>query len=110
MWSIRKERRRPPRRISSAATTSAGSRIDRVSQHQESLLTWKERKKVKKPALRIVRQVRTHGVTTSKANRMKRFVVLLIAAAAKWVLVVVLIVMAGPNLARGPRPEARPKV
>ena len=34
----------------------------------------------------------------------------LLAMAAKWVLVVVLIVVAGPNLARGPRPEALPKV
>ena len=32
----------------------------------------------------------------------------LLAAAAKWVLVVVMIVVAGPNLARGPRPEALP--
>jgi uncharacterized protein len=34
----------------------------------------------------------------------------LLAAAAKWVLVVVVIVVAGPHLARGPRPEALPKV
>ena len=33
---------------------------------------------------------------------------LLIAAAAKWVLVDVVIVVAGPDLARGPRPEALP--
>ena len=34
----------------------------------------------------------------------------LLAAAAKWVLVVVLVVVAGPSLASGPRPEALPKV
>jgi membrane protease YdiL (CAAX protease family) len=34
----------------------------------------------------------------------------LLAAAGKWVLVVVVIVVAGPNLARGPQPEALPKV
>jgi uncharacterized protein len=33
----------------------------------------------------------------------------LLAAAAKWVLVVVVIVVAGPGLARGPRPEALPQ-
>jgi CAAX protease family protein len=34
---------------------------------------------------------------------------LLLAAGAKWLLVVVVIVVAGPSLARGPRPEALPK-
>jgi hypothetical protein len=34
----------------------------------------------------------------------------MLAAAAKWVLVVVLIVAAGPSLVRGLRPEALPKV
>ena len=34
---------------------------------------------------------------------------LLLAAGAKWVLVVVVIVVAGPSLARGPRPEALPR-
>jgi membrane protease YdiL (CAAX protease family) len=34
---------------------------------------------------------------------------LLLAAGAKWVLVVVVIVVAGPGLARGPRPEALPR-
>jgi hypothetical protein len=33
----------------------------------------------------------------------------LLAAAAKWALVVVLIVVAGPGLAKGPQPEALPK-
>jgi len=33
----------------------------------------------------------------------------LLAAGAKWVLVVVMIVVAGPGLARGPRPEALPR-
>lgn len=33
----------------------------------------------------------------------------LLAVAAKWALIVVLIVVAGPNLARGARPEALPK-
>ena len=33
----------------------------------------------------------------------------LLAAAAKWVLVVLVILVAGPSLARGPRPEALPK-
>ena len=33
----------------------------------------------------------------------------LLAAVAKWVLVVVVIVVAGPGLARGPRPEALPR-
>jgi uncharacterized protein len=33
-----------------------------------------------------------------------------LAAAAKWLLVVVVIVLSGPSLARGPRPEALPKV
>ncbi len=33
----------------------------------------------------------------------------LLAAAAKWVLVVIVIVVAGPSLARGPQPEALPK-
>jgi uncharacterized protein len=33
----------------------------------------------------------------------------LLAAGAKWVLVVVVIVVAGPGLARGPRPEALPR-
>jgi uncharacterized protein len=33
----------------------------------------------------------------------------LLAAVAKWVLVVVVIVIAGPGLARGPRPEALPR-
>ena len=33
----------------------------------------------------------------------------LLAAIAKWVLVVVVIVVAGPGLARGPRPEALPR-
>ena len=33
----------------------------------------------------------------------------LLAAGAKWVLVVVVIVVAGPSLARGPRPEALPR-
>ena len=33
----------------------------------------------------------------------------LLAAAAKWVLVVVIIAVAGPSLAKGPRPEALPK-
>ena len=33
----------------------------------------------------------------------------LLAAIAKWVLVVVVIVIAGPGLARGPRPEALPR-
>jgi hypothetical protein len=46
------------------------------------LPTRKERKKVKKPPLRIVPWVRTHGVLTSKADGMKRFVVLLVAAVA----------------------------
>ena len=32
----------------------------------------------------------------------------LLAAAAKWVLALVVIVVAGPGLARGPRPEAFP--
>ena len=34
---------------------------------------------------------------------------LLLAAAAKWTLVVVVIAVAGPGLAKGPRPEALPK-
>jgi CAAX protease family protein len=34
----------------------------------------------------------------------------LLAAVAKWVLVVVLIAVVGPGLAQGPRPEALPKV
>jgi membrane protease YdiL (CAAX protease family) len=34
----------------------------------------------------------------------------LLAAGAKWVLVVLLIAVAGPGLAQGPRPEALPKV
>jgi membrane protease YdiL (CAAX protease family) len=33
----------------------------------------------------------------------------LLAAVAKWVLVVVVVVVAGPSLARGPRPEALPR-
>ena len=33
----------------------------------------------------------------------------LLAAVAKWVLVVVVVVVAGPGLARGPRPEALPR-
>ena len=33
----------------------------------------------------------------------------LLAAVAKWVLVVVVIVVAGPGLARGPHPEALPR-
>ena len=33
----------------------------------------------------------------------------LLAAVAKWVLVVVVIVVAGPGLVRGPRPEALPR-
>jgi uncharacterized protein len=33
----------------------------------------------------------------------------LLAAVAKWVLVVVVILVAGPGLARGPRPEALPR-
>jgi hypothetical protein len=33
----------------------------------------------------------------------------LLAAVAKWVLVVVVIVVGGPGLARGPRPEALPR-
>jgi hypothetical protein len=33
----------------------------------------------------------------------------LLAAVAKWVLVVVVIVVAGPGLARGPRLEALPR-
>jgi uncharacterized protein len=33
----------------------------------------------------------------------------LLAAGVKWVLVVVVIVVAGPSLARGPRPEALPR-
>ena len=33
----------------------------------------------------------------------------LLAAVAKWVLILVLIVVAGPSLARGPRPEALPR-
>ena len=33
----------------------------------------------------------------------------LLAAGAKWVLVVVVIVVAGPGLARGPHPEALPR-
>ena len=33
----------------------------------------------------------------------------LLAAAAKWVLVLLLIVVAGPSLARGPRPETLPR-
>jgi membrane protease YdiL (CAAX protease family) len=33
----------------------------------------------------------------------------LLAAAAKWALVAVLIAVAGPGLAKGPRPEASPK-
>src|SRR5918995_5638524 len=33
----------------------------------------------------------------------------LLAAGAKWVLVVVVVVVAGPGLARGPRPEALPR-
>src|SRR5215211_5961334 len=33
----------------------------------------------------------------------------LLAAVAKWVLVVVVVVVAGPSLARGPRPEAVPR-
>ena len=32
----------------------------------------------------------------------------LLAVAAKWLLIVVLILVAGPNLARGPRPETLP--
>jgi uncharacterized protein len=34
---------------------------------------------------------------------------LLLAAAAKWVLVIVVILVSGPELARGPRPEALPR-
>jgi hypothetical protein len=34
----------------------------------------------------------------------------LLAAGAKWVLVILLIAVAGPSLAQGPRPEALPKV
>ena len=34
---------------------------------------------------------------------------LLLAAGAKWVLVVVVIVVAGPSLVRGPRPETLPR-
>src|SRR5919112_4552936 len=34
---------------------------------------------------------------------------LLLAASAKWALVVVVIAVAGPGLAKGPRPEALPK-
>jgi membrane protease YdiL (CAAX protease family) len=34
---------------------------------------------------------------------------LLLAAFAKWVLVLVLLAVAGPGLAKGPRPEALPK-
>jgi len=33
----------------------------------------------------------------------------LLAAVAKWVLVVVVILAAGPGLVRGPRPEALPR-
>jgi hypothetical protein len=35
--------------------------------------------------------------------------ILPLLAAAKWVLVVVIIAVAGPSLAKGPRPEALPK-
>jgi membrane protease YdiL (CAAX protease family) len=38
------------------------------------------------------------------------FTLPLLAAGAKWLLVGVLVVVAGPNLARGPHPEALPKV
>jgi membrane protease YdiL (CAAX protease family) len=38
------------------------------------------------------------------------FTLPLLAAGAKWLLVVVLVVVVGPNLARGPHPEALPKV
>jgi membrane protease YdiL (CAAX protease family) len=38
------------------------------------------------------------------------FTLPLLAAVAKWMLVVVLVVVLGPNLARGPHPEALPKV
>ena len=34
---------------------------------------------------------------------------LLLAAAGKWVLVAVVVAVAGPGLAKGPRPEALPK-
>jgi len=37
------------------------------------------------------------------------FALPLLAAVAKWVLVGVVIVVAGPGLARGPRPEALPR-
>jgi hypothetical protein len=35
---------------------------------------------------------------------------LFLAAVAKWALVVLVIAVAGPDLAKGPRPEALPKV
>ena len=35
---------------------------------------------------------------------------LLLAAGAKWLLVVVMLVVVGPSLVRGPRPEALPTI
>jgi uncharacterized protein len=55
-----------------------------------------------------------HGATnlfrvSPAATSPGDFTLPLLAAGAKWVLVVVLIVVVGPSLARGPRPEALPK-
>jgi uncharacterized protein len=56
-----------------------------------------------------------HGATnlfrvSPAATSPGDFTLPLLAAGAKWVLVVVLVVVHGPNLARGPHPEALPKV
>jgi hypothetical protein len=52
----------------------------------DGLPTRKE-EEVKKPSSRIVRWGRPHGVLTSEADRMKRFVLLLVAAVAVAILV-----------------------
>jgi uncharacterized protein len=59
----------------------------------------------------VLLAVQLHGATnlfvvSPDLSSSGDLTVLLLTAGAKWVLVLVVVVVAGPQLARGPRPEA----
>jgi hypothetical protein len=54
----------------------------RVLDWRPILIRHGKREKVREPSLRIVRSIRQDGVHTSKADRIKRFVLLLVAVVA----------------------------
>ena len=54
----------------------------RVLDWRPILIRHGNREKVREPSLRIIRSIRQDGVHTSKADRIKRFVLLLVAVVA----------------------------